>query len=31
MMSKTHVYELAKKMGVENKELMARLKSSVSR
>lgn len=27
LMSKTHVYELAKKMGVENKELMARLKS----
>lgn len=26
-MSKTHVYELAKKMGIENKELIARLKS----
>ncbi|ANA40417.1 MULTISPECIES: translation initiation factor IF-2 [Geobacter] len=26
-MSKTHVYELAKKMGIENKELLARLKS----
>lgn len=27
LMSKTHVYELAKKMGIENKELIARLKS----
>ncbi|BBA70089.1 translation initiation factor IF-2 [Geobacter sulfurreducens] len=26
-MSKTHVYELAKKMGIENKELLTRLKS----
>jgi len=26
-MSKTHVYELAKKLGIENKELLARLKS----
>ncbi|RNC70420.1 MAG: translation initiation factor IF-2 [Desulfuromonadales bacterium] len=26
-MSKTHVYELAKKMGIDNKELVARLKS----
>lgn len=27
LMSKTHVYELAKKMGIDNKELVARLKS----
>jgi len=27
LMSKTHVYELAKKLGIENKELLARLKS----